>query len=426
MSAGSARTTRTPATPDPGCSPSATASAARPAATSRPARPIQQLRRLDVQPEDDDLLAAVAGAIHRAHDRIGELVEHDPALNGTSTTATVALFDGHRLGIGHVGDSRAYLLRDGAISQLTNDHTFVQTPHRRGPDHRGGGAHPPAPQPHPQGRRRRPRDRARPLLRRAGPRRPRPALQRRRERRRSTNGRLADILATGTPDFAAVELVRAALEAGSTDNVTCLVADVVPGHPDRRGPPAAAGRRRRRAAPQDPARRPQHRPQAGRPVPRPPLRRHRRARAGARPPGGGRLRDRQGPGRPRGRPLRPRRPPAVRLDAPDHGAWSPSSACSSPAPGSASGGPSSSTTSARTTAWSPSSAASTPTCSATTSPRRTRAPTCSSASSPASTPTACAEGMDSGSLAEAKDTVTPSLRAGRDQRRIGQRAVSCR
>ena len=39
---------------------------------------------------------------------------------------------------------------------------------------------------------------------------------------------MADILSTGTPDFAAVELVRAALEAGSTDNVTCLVADVVP------------------------------------------------------------------------------------------------------------------------------------------------------------------------------------------------------
>jgi hypothetical protein len=41
------------------------------------------------------------------------------------------------------------------------------------------------------------------------------------------DGRLADILSMGTPDFAAVELVRASLEAGSSDNVTCLVADVV-------------------------------------------------------------------------------------------------------------------------------------------------------------------------------------------------------
>jgi protein phosphatase len=41
------------------------------------------------------------------------------------------------------------------------------------------------------------------------------------------NDRLADILGTGTVDYAAVELVRASLEAGSSDNVTCVVADVV-------------------------------------------------------------------------------------------------------------------------------------------------------------------------------------------------------
>ncbi len=41
------------------------------------------------------------------------------------------------------------------------------------------------------------------------------------------DGRLADILSMGTPDYAAVELVRASLEAGTNDNVTCIVADVV-------------------------------------------------------------------------------------------------------------------------------------------------------------------------------------------------------
>src|SRR3954463_12534427 len=87
---------------------------------------VLQLRRLD-EPPSDDLLGQVAGALHRAHDRIAELVDEDPALNGTSTTATVALFDGHRIGMGHVGDSRAYLYRSGAISQLTSDHTFVQS-----------------------------------------------------------------------------------------------------------------------------------------------------------------------------------------------------------------------------------------------------------------------------------------------------------
>ncbi len=41
------------------------------------------------------------------------------------------------------------------------------------------------------------------------------------------DGRIADILSMGTPDYAAVELVRASLESGSSDNVTCVVADVI-------------------------------------------------------------------------------------------------------------------------------------------------------------------------------------------------------
>ena len=118
---------------------------------------MQALRKLDQEP-DDDILGQVAGAIHRADDRIAELVEEDPALNGTSTTATVALFDGTRVAVGHIGDSRAYLFRRGELRQLTHDHTFVQTPDRRGPDHRGAVADPPAPQPHPQGARRHPHE----------------------------------------------------------------------------------------------------------------------------------------------------------------------------------------------------------------------------------------------------------------------------
>src|SRR4029078_7758616 len=71
---------------------------------------VQQLRKLD-DPPGDDLLALVAGAIHRAHDRIGELVEDDPSINGTSTTLTVALFDGHGVEIGHISHARAHLSR---------------------------------------------------------------------------------------------------------------------------------------------------------------------------------------------------------------------------------------------------------------------------------------------------------------------------
>ena len=91
---------------------------------------LQQLRKLDEEPpgamESDELLGRVGGALHRAHDRIGEVVDEEPALNGTSTTATVLHFDGRQVGVGHIGDSRAYLLREGEISRLTSDHTFVQ------------------------------------------------------------------------------------------------------------------------------------------------------------------------------------------------------------------------------------------------------------------------------------------------------------
>lgn len=186
---------------------------------------VQQLRRLDSRPTDE-LLPLVAGAIHRAHDRIGELVEEDASLNGTSTTATVALFDGHRIAVGHVGDSRAYLFREGALSQLTKDHTFVQSlidegriteeesrthPHRNLILKAVDGIHEAEPDLFlvdlaPGDRLFLCSDGASGVL---------------------DDHHLADVLASGSPDFAAVELVRASLEAGSSDNVTCLVADVV-------------------------------------------------------------------------------------------------------------------------------------------------------------------------------------------------------
>ncbi len=186
---------------------------------------VQQLRKLD-EPPTDDLLGQVAGALHRAHDRIGELVDDDPALTGTSTTATVALFDGQRLGVGHVGDSRAYLYRAGELTRLTHDHTFVQSlidegriteeesrvhPHRNLILKALDGIHEAEPDLFHV-------DLAvgdRLLLCSDG------------ACGTLDDARLADILSSGTPDYAAVEMVRASLEAGSSDNVTCLVADVI-------------------------------------------------------------------------------------------------------------------------------------------------------------------------------------------------------
>ena len=54
-------------------------------------------------------------------------VEAHPETEGMGCTATALLFDGRRMGLIHVGDSRAYLLRDGTLSQITKDDTFVQT-----------------------------------------------------------------------------------------------------------------------------------------------------------------------------------------------------------------------------------------------------------------------------------------------------------
>jgi serine/threonine protein phosphatase PrpC len=199
---------------------------------------VQALRRLDEAPPED-MLEALAGAIHRAHDRIAELVEQDPALDGTSTTVTAALFDGNRVGLAHIGDSRGYLLRDGTLSQLTKDHTFVQSlidegritedearthPHRNLILRAVDGVHETDPdlfyiELAPGDRLLLCTDGASGVL---------------------DHDRLADILGTGSVDYAVVELIRASLDAGSSDNITCVVADVEAVGAATDGPPLAA------------------------------------------------------------------------------------------------------------------------------------------------------------------------------------------
>lgn len=187
---------------------------------------IGQLRRLDTDPGSDDLLGLISGALHRAHDRIAETVEEEPALRGTSTTAVVALFDGTRLALGHIGDSRAYLLREGNLSQLTTDHTFVQSLIDEGRiTEEEAESHP-----------------HRHLILKAldGATDLEPDLftvdlaegDRILVCSDGVSGflsrdRLAEITGTGSVDYATVELVRASLEAASTDNVTAVVAEVV-------------------------------------------------------------------------------------------------------------------------------------------------------------------------------------------------------
>ena len=68
---------------------------------------------------------AVKSALLEAN-RIIVLRRQNPSFSGMGTTAVAAMFSGSELAIAHVGDSRAYLIRDSAIQQLTTDHTYVQ------------------------------------------------------------------------------------------------------------------------------------------------------------------------------------------------------------------------------------------------------------------------------------------------------------
>ena len=68
----------------------------------------------------------LADAIHRANQEILETARKDPELKGMSTTLVAAAVDGNQLLAMHLGDSRAYLVRDGKAHQLTRDHTWVQ------------------------------------------------------------------------------------------------------------------------------------------------------------------------------------------------------------------------------------------------------------------------------------------------------------
>jgi serine/threonine protein phosphatase PrpC len=88
---------------------------------------IETIKQIDAPTPAGEMLDVLARALHQANDRIADLVEADFALDGMGTTVTGALFDGHELGLAHIGDSRAYLFRDGRLERLTHDHSWVQS-----------------------------------------------------------------------------------------------------------------------------------------------------------------------------------------------------------------------------------------------------------------------------------------------------------
>jgi serine/threonine protein phosphatase PrpC len=75
---------------------------------------------------------ALVEGVKEANQRVLERGEADRDLRGMGTTLTALLAEPDRLHLAHVGDSRAYLLRDGSLKQLTEDHTLVQRMVREG------------------------------------------------------------------------------------------------------------------------------------------------------------------------------------------------------------------------------------------------------------------------------------------------------
>ncbi|MDA2892288.1 protein phosphatase 2C domain-containing protein [Mycolicibacterium sp. BiH015] len=88
---------------------------------------IAALAHLDDDEPGGDLLSKLDSAVREGNSAIAAHVEADPELEGMGTTLTAILFAGNRLGLVHIGDSRGYMLRDGELTQITKDDTFVQT-----------------------------------------------------------------------------------------------------------------------------------------------------------------------------------------------------------------------------------------------------------------------------------------------------------
>jgi len=186
---------------------------------------IAALAHLDDDEPGGDLLGKLAEAVREGNASIADQVEEEPELDGMGTTLTAILFAGSKLGLAHIGDSRAYLLRDGQLTQITRDDTFVQSLVDE------GRITPEQAHTHPQ----------RSLIMRAltGSE-VEPTLTVREARAGDrylvcsdglsdvvSDETIADTMRQGTQDECADRLIELALRSGGPDNVTVVVADVI-------------------------------------------------------------------------------------------------------------------------------------------------------------------------------------------------------
>jgi PPM family protein phosphatase len=82
---------------------------------------VETMERLEDRDRD-----RLADHVREANRAVWERAIEDQRLSGMGTTLTALRIDGDSLSLAHVGDSRAYLLRDGSLTKLTTDHTLVE------------------------------------------------------------------------------------------------------------------------------------------------------------------------------------------------------------------------------------------------------------------------------------------------------------
>jgi protein phosphatase len=186
---------------------------------------IAALEHLDDDAPTGDMLSSLRNAVFDGSEHLREVIRESPELEGMGTTLTAVLFAGGRLALCHVGDSRAYLVRDGQTSQITHDDTFVQTLIDDGRITEDEASS------HPQ----------RSLLLRAlNGQDVDPDLSMREARAGDryllcsdglsgvvSHETMAEALRDPDPQATADRLIELALRSGGPDNITCIVADVV-------------------------------------------------------------------------------------------------------------------------------------------------------------------------------------------------------
>jgi PPM family protein phosphatase len=103
-----------------------------PAGDRASAAAVDAFRRLESDSEPvgvipADLLNVLSDAIDEAGASVRSIAESDPDLAGSGSTLTAMLLSGSRLALVHIGDTRAYLFRDGGLFQVTHDHSVTQS-----------------------------------------------------------------------------------------------------------------------------------------------------------------------------------------------------------------------------------------------------------------------------------------------------------